>query len=239
MPWPKDKPLRASINNFGYGGTNAHVIMDAYPLPDSIPPLPANGHANGASNGLNGTHKKTNGQNGNHSNGFHKQEEASRVYVVSAKDSSAAHEMCKRISSAIRNSIDTGNAWSLDDLAFTLAERRSRLPWAGAFRAKSLAELAEKLDAGDRKLTMSNRRPRIGYVFNGQGDQWHAMGRELITTYSVFSHAVAEADRILKSYGASWSLLGEYFLHPRGAIGVALIPAQGSYCKTRRIRGCI
>ena len=22
-PWPRDKPLRASINNFGYGGTNA------------------------------------------------------------------------------------------------------------------------------------------------------------------------------------------------------------------------
>lgn len=23
MPWPNDKPLRASVNNFGYGGANA------------------------------------------------------------------------------------------------------------------------------------------------------------------------------------------------------------------------
>jgi acyl transferase domain-containing protein len=26
--WPQDKSPRASINNFGYGGTNAHIIME-------------------------------------------------------------------------------------------------------------------------------------------------------------------------------------------------------------------
>ena len=32
-PWPKHKLLRASINNFGYGGTNGHVILDPAPTP--------------------------------------------------------------------------------------------------------------------------------------------------------------------------------------------------------------
>lgn len=26
MPWPVNKSLRASINNFGYGGTNAQYV---------------------------------------------------------------------------------------------------------------------------------------------------------------------------------------------------------------------
>ncbi|XXH02069.1 protein transport protein bet1 [Hypoxylon texense] len=36
MPWPKvaeNQPKRASVNNFGFGGTNAHAILESYDLP--------------------------------------------------------------------------------------------------------------------------------------------------------------------------------------------------------------
>lgn len=96
------------------------------------------------------------------------------------------------------------------DLALTLAERKSRFPWATAVRACTLAELAEKLGSPDRKPRRSLKAPRLGFVFNGQGAQWHAMGRELIAEYPVFRQSLSTADSILKEYGAVWSLQGKF-----------------------------
>ena len=53
---------------------------------------------------------------------------------------------------------------------------------------------------------------RLGFVFNGQGAQWHAMGRELIATYPMFTESLRKADIILKEFGAPWSLEGK-FIH--------------------------
>lgn len=99
------------------------------------------------------------------------------------------------------------------DLAFTLADRKSRFPWMVAVRASNLAELADKLADPDRRSVRSAKVPRLGFVFNGQGAQWHAMGRELIEAYPVFRKYLLEADKILKEYGAKWSLHGGLSLH--------------------------
>ncbi|KAJ5120785.1 type I polyketide synthase [Penicillium bovifimosum] len=77
-PWPEDKILRASINNFGYGGTNAHVILESAPTPAEIYHL--NGHATPQGN-----------QSG----------DDSRVFMVSAKDSAACRTMMDRLASHI------------------------------------------------------------------------------------------------------------------------------------------
>ncbi|PYI33371.1 putative polyketide synthase [Aspergillus indologenus CBS 114.80] len=44
IPWPKlapGVPLRVSVNSFGFGGTNAHVILDSYDTPEQEPIAPA------------------------------------------------------------------------------------------------------------------------------------------------------------------------------------------------------
>lgn len=99
------------------------------------------------------------------------------------------------------------------DLAFTLADRKSRFPWTVAVRASNLAELADKLADPDRRSVRSTKVPRLGFVFNGQGAQWHAMGRELIEEYPVFRKTLLAADKILKGYGAKWSLHGGLSFH--------------------------
>lgn len=95
------------------------------------------------------------------------------------------------------------------DLAYTLLNRRSRLSWTVAIRARDLEELAEYLEQPTLKpIHATIQRPHLGFVFNGQGAQWYAMGRELMTAYPVFGASIAKAGEILKRYGASWSLYG-------------------------------
>ncbi|KAL2167896.1 hypothetical protein VTG60DRAFT_683 [Thermothelomyces hinnuleus] len=77
--WPQGKPLRASINNFGYGGTNAHVILE------SPPPI----------------HMHVNGLNVYQANGL-QESDRYRVYVLSAKDSTACQQMAKNLAAYLR-----------------------------------------------------------------------------------------------------------------------------------------
>ena len=78
-----------------------------------------------------------------------------------------------------------------------------------AIPATTVSELADRLQEPARKPSHSSKRPRLGFVSNGQGAQWHAMGRELIPAYPVFGQAIHSADEILKEYGAPWSLTEE------------------------------
>ncbi|KAI0116097.1 polyketide synthase [Hypoxylon sp. NC0597] len=179
-PWPRDKPLRASINNFGYGGTNAHVILEGVPEVSGRPI-----EASGTSASGSPTH---------------------RIYVVSAKDSAALKNRVTSLASYVRNS---SKDYRLGDLAYTLSERRSRLPAVVAVRAGNADELAERLEQLSANTPHATaKRPRLGFVFNGQGAQWHAMGRELIA-YPIFESALRKADKALKGHGATWSLCDE------------------------------
>jgi acyl transferase domain-containing protein len=158
---------------------------------------------------VNGSHfDETNHRNG--SNISNPEADRSLVYVVSAKDSIALQGMNKNLADHIRKSISNDTQPSPTDLAFTLAERKSLFPWVTAVRARSLEELANRLNEPELKAIRSTRKPRLGFVFNGQGAQWHAMGRELIDAYPVFGSAILKADGILKGYGATWSLYGKF-----------------------------
>ena len=91
-PWPKGKLLRASVNNFGYGGTNGHMILDAAPAEANLDRSngKANGHANGHTNG------NTNGNTNGHTNGAGHLDK-SFVYILSAKDSTACATMMSQL----------------------------------------------------------------------------------------------------------------------------------------------
>ncbi|PYH87006.1 polyketide synthase [Aspergillus uvarum CBS 121591] len=176
-PWPQNKALRASINNFGYGGTNAHVILDG--APEQF--LDVSGRQI-------------------------EETPRARVHIVSAKDKVALKAMLANLAEWAPEHLDDS---ALGDLAYTLAERRSRLPWMSAVSASSVTELAERLKEPTIKMSHATKKPRLGFVFNGQGAQWHAMGRELIGAYPVFAESVHKADKILKGHGATWSLYEE------------------------------
>ncbi len=202
-PWPANKPFRASVNNFGYGGTNAHLILEraaettTFSLNES-PSKQINGHRNGNGDGT-----------------YLNPPTRSRVYVFSAKSSVVLGQIATEFTSHIRQALESHipQRVTADNLAYTLEKRRSLFEFRKVIRSRSLEDLCDRLElsSSGTQAAHATRKPRLGFVFNGQGAQWHAMARELIAEYPVFSHALRDADTILRGFGATWSLLGMYF----------------------------
>lgn len=100
----------------------------------------------------------------------------------------------------------------LRDLAFTLSEKRSRLQWATYAVASRLDELAKALSDANTQSLQSRAfptKPRVAFVFTGQGAQWPKMGHDLMA-YQSFRQSVHDADRYLRTeLGCTWSAVEE------------------------------
>ena len=167
-----------------------------------------------ASRGLTGKYRKpmrqlvkVNGMtNGDTNQGF---EEERRVFVLSAFSELSGKRQAKALGEYLDKSGFEHPSEVLGDLAFTLSEHRSVWPWKAAFSATSVSQLAEAVTSDSFRFTRSPEAKGLGFVFTGQGAQWHGMGRELIEKYPVFRRSLDLADQHLRSLGAPWSLSGE------------------------------
>ncbi|KAL8792787.1 MAG: hypothetical protein Q9195_004600 [Heterodermia aff. obscurata] len=200
QPWPAESIHRASVNSFGFGGSNAHVIIDD-----------ARGYL--SSHGLTGAYRMSR-EHSQKVNGIADQNSAEayrkdRIFVLSAFDSGSAKRHTEKLAVNLSSRQGNDSAQFLDNLAFTLCERRSVLPWKVAFHAPSLPRLVEVMSSGILKFSRESKARTLGFVFTGQGAQWYAMGRELIGRFPVFRTSLLVSDEAVKKLGASWSLLDE------------------------------
>ncbi|KAK4034496.1 polyketide synthase [Parachaetomium inaequale] len=221
--WPEQEGVRrASINNFGYGGSNAHVIMESLDsfVASSSNSLrlaaPTNGNGNGVTNGhANGTNGHVNGHSRKDS-GVDMETETdsmrSRVFLLSGKDERATQAMAENLKNHLLTINTADEDTFLDNLAYTLGHRRSHFPWISTFTGSSIAGLVKTIESGrvkPVKKTASTTSLRLGFVYTGQGAQWWAMGRELIDVYPVFKAALLDCDAQLKKLGAKWNMIEE------------------------------
>ena len=171
-------PRGVSINNFGYGGTITHVIMEEAPA-QSVTKC---------------------GQLPSH-----------QLFLLSARQKHSAEQMAANLKTYIEASKQNFTDVSLfANLAYTLAERRTRFAWTVAVSASGPGELVPALESSTvHNSQSSDKSLLLGFVFNGQGAQWYAMGRELSTSYSAYKEKLEECDEIIQSFGAEWSIVLE------------------------------
>jgi acyl transferase domain-containing protein/NADPH:quinone reductase-like Zn-dependent oxidoreductase/thioesterase domain-containing protein/NAD(P)-dependent dehydrogenase (short-subunit alcohol dehydrogenase family) len=175
----RDGALLAGINSFGFGGANAHVILEAAPARNgrlaAPPPVPGRLVLPPAA----------------HSPEALRQAAANYSELLS-KDDCDARALCG--AAATRRS---GFAHRLCAVA---ASRRELSACLTGFAA---GEASPAIVSGE---TIASAGPV--FVFSGQGTQWWAMGRELLQTQPVFRAAIEQCDAIFRELG-SWSLIEE------------------------------
>jgi malonyl CoA-acyl carrier protein transacylase len=178
-PWPKGKQI-AGVSAFGLSGTNAHVVLEAAPQPEMIPTL---------------------------------ETQYPHLFTLSAKSAEALTELARRYIDYLA----TGSE-ALADICFTANTGRADFTYRLTIVAESKHELREKLVAWQQCETTSwenqttpitglfsgqaphDKKPKIAFLFTGQGSQYVGMGRALYESQPIFRQALERCDEILRAY---------------------------------------
>ncbi|KAF2015123.1 hypothetical protein BU24DRAFT_452003 [Aaosphaeria arxii CBS 175.79] len=203
VPWPPGL-RRASVQSFGFGGANSHVVLDdAYNFMRL--------------HGLQGNHKTKpvpglddlSSTTPNDMNTF--APKILRLLVWSTADEGGI----ARTKDDWREFLGLVNPTQLSkgrdflgDVAYTLGARRTHFTWRAMSVVDSMENLAGVADSMSAP-TCAAASPQLGLVFTGQGSQWYAMGRELITHYALYKQSLLDAGVYLASLGCSWNPIAE------------------------------
>nr|ALQ32756.1 putative polyketide synthase [Fusarium aywerte] len=208
IKWPAYGARRVSINSFGFGGSNTHIVLDdafhymkAKDLTGlhntTIEPKPL---TNGAV--TNGNHKAyTNGANGiTHTESDNL---GPRLLVFTAADGKAAQRTIESYRKFHQEKV-TGNFERLERLAFTLGSRRSKMLW----RAFAVTDGSTNSSLTLSKPTRSSDDLGLAFMFTGQGAQYLNMGAGL-EKYRVYKDTLEMINGIYSRLGCPWNIFDE------------------------------
>ncbi|WP_448604522.1 beta-ketoacyl synthase N-terminal-like domain-containing protein, partial [Thermoleptolyngbya sp.] len=223
-PW-NASPAIAGVNSFGFGGTNAHIVLQEAPA--TIEPHTAehnlkkakkhesknvakNISKKASKNALENDFQKASKNPDKKSNKKIKDREIDReqdcdrpfhLLTLSAKSETALRQLAQRYSEYLRNHPET----DLASLCFTLHTGRSRFSHRLAAVAESPVQMQQQLQSFAQRQesanltsgTTSQTAPAVAFLFTGQGSQSVDMGRSLYQSQPLFRQTVDEAAKLL------------------------------------------
>ncbi|HEY5821775.1 MAG TPA: SDR family NAD(P)-dependent oxidoreductase [Propionibacteriaceae bacterium] len=172
-----------AVNGFGYGGTNAHVIMVAAPaFNQSVPAVAPSAEAGSPV----------------------------RVLPISGRTDTAVRAAAGALADQVGRGLETGPVDVPAVQAGAWGRRlhhpvRTALTWTDA--DDLLAQLrALESGAGRPPVKASADGERPVFVFSGMGPQWWGMARDLLTRDTVFARTAAEIDEVFVGI-SGWSIV--------------------------------
>ncbi|KAM0233339.1 hypothetical protein ACHAP5_010426 [Fusarium lateritium] len=198
----ESQPLkRISVNSFGYGGTNAHVVVDA-----AVPMKPTS--QNGGSST---TH--------NYLVPGPIPRAKERLFVLSAASEKSGQDLASNVAKYLESKADLAEAEAdalLSRLAYTLSRRTVMENRVGVVASDldDLLEQVTKLSTEAIPRGDIQSAPRIGFVFSGQGAQYPRMGQSLLGTWPSFTASMKRAAECVQACGSSWDLFEELLKDP-------------------------
>ncbi|KAF1949749.1 beta-ketoacyl synthase domain-containing protein [Byssothecium circinans] len=189
-PWPavaEGQPRRASVNSFGFGGTNAHAIIEEY-----IPAAPSTPADSTSTNAL------------------------PLVFSARTKRSLKANlESILSLIRTTPDINITDLAWTLLQKRSILPLRRAIAASSVESLCKTL-EAAVKDDLGLEYTPKATDAARILGIFTGQGAQWPAMLKQLVVHFPFVAAIVDELDMALQTlperYRPNWTIKEQLLL---------------------------
>jgi acyl transferase domain-containing protein/NADPH:quinone reductase-like Zn-dependent oxidoreductase/SAM-dependent methyltransferase/acyl carrier protein len=193
QPWPDTGrgPAGACINSFGFGGTNAHVVLQ------SAPEVPA---------------RRASAKPATKSAAVHQ-----HLLPLSARSSEALRATARAYVDFLGKNEGRKSAALVDicrGASLGRGHHDFRLALVGASK-EGLAEDLQAFLAGETRPAMSSgmkasgHAHKVAFVFSGMGSQWLGMGRELLANEPVFRKTLERCDHEMRKY-ASWRLLNEW-----------------------------
>ncbi|KAK7910829.1 beta-ketoacyl synthase domain-containing protein [Apiospora marii] len=193
--WPQNTSglRRASVNSFGFGGTNAHVVLEARDSMIKDPRVRKGFVFSNHGSSLFGLDA-----------GLDAESERPYILALSANDKDALETNVRTLANHLG---DPAVGVKLGDVAYTLSERRTHHFHRGFVIADSLDISPDSMILGKKKA----QPPRVAFIFTGQGAQWSQMGRDLIESFPLAKATIQKLDAALQTLPQppQWSLIDE------------------------------
>ena len=174
VEWPVNgRPRRAGVSAFGISGTNAHVVIEEAPgfsveASESVEPIVLN--------------------------------DAPQAWLVSARTSNGLLAQAAHLAEFVSDQVSPADiGWSLATTRSPFEHRAVVLGADYEALTSGLTALAadEASTSVVRGAVRSSARPKVGFLFAGQGAQRAGMGRELYAASPAFAAAFDEACALL------------------------------------------
>ncbi|KAI0015071.1 BcPKS1, polyketide synthase [Xylariomycetidae sp. FL0641] len=189
IPWPSTGLRRASVASFGFGGSNAHAILDdAYSYLES--------------RRLMGRHcTRTDSLTTQRGNQMPLTFQQPKLLVLSAAD----EDGIQRTARSYQSHFIENEHVDPDHLIHTLSSRRSILPWRSFGLIHSTHDLTSLPNRLSKPVLADTKPAGIALVFTGQGSQYINMGFGLLSN-SCFNAWIGLIDEQLIKLGCPCTL---------------------------------